>query len=29
MWSLYMVQFLHNCTGGYKKKKYSKFVEGG
>lgn len=29
MWSLFIDQFLHNCTGGYKKKKYSKLVAGG
>lgn len=29
MWSLYIVQSLHHCTGGYKKKKYGKLVEGG
>lgn len=29
MWRLYIVQFLPNCTGGYRKKKHSKWGGGG
>jgi hypothetical protein len=28
MWSLYIVQLLYNCIGGYNQQKYRKLVEG-